>query len=67
MKVPAAGVRPTLPLIVEVGTSFGVSTIPATYLIDPQGTIIRLDLRGKALDEALARLIKRPTATTGAR
>ena len=47
--------------------AFGVSSIPATYLIDPQGTIIRLDLRGKALDEALARLIKRPTATTGAR
>jgi peroxiredoxin len=46
---------------------FGVSTIPATYLIDPKGTIIRLDLRGKALDEALARLIKRPTTTTGAR
>ena len=33
---------------------FGVSSIPATYLIDPEGTIIRLDLRGKALDETLA-------------
>ena len=40
--------------------AFGVSSIPATYLIDPEGTIIRLDLRGKALDETLARLIKRP-------
>jgi peroxiredoxin len=47
--------------------AFGVSTIPATYLLDPEGTIIRLDLRGKALDEALARLIKRPTTSTGAR
>ena len=47
--------------------AFGVSSIPATYLIDPEGTIIRLDLRGKALDETLARLIKRPAATTSAR
>ena len=42
--------------------AFGVSSIPATYLIDPEGTIIRLDLRGKALDETLARLIKRPAS-----
>jgi peroxiredoxin len=47
--------------------AFGVSTIPATYLIDPEGTIIRLDLRGKALDEALARLIKRPSVSATAR
>ncbi len=47
--------------------AFGISSIPATYLIDPQGTIIRLDLRGKSLDEALARLLKRPPTTTGAR
>ena len=47
--------------------AFGVSTIPATYLIDPQGTIIRLDLRGKALDDALARLIKRPADRATAR
>jgi peroxiredoxin len=46
--------------------AFGVVSIPATYLIDPEGTIIRLDLRGKALDEALARLIKRPAAAAGA-
>jgi peroxiredoxin/predicted negative regulator of RcsB-dependent stress response len=37
---------------------FGVSSIPATYLIDPAGTIIRLDVRGKVLDETLTRLIK---------
>ncbi len=47
--------------------SFGVVSIPATYLIDPEGTIIRLDLRGKALDEALARLIKVPAVANGAR
>ena len=40
-----------------------MSSIPATYLIDPDGTIIRLDLRGKALDETLSRLIK--TAVLG--
>ena len=33
------------------------------YLIDPEGTIIRLDLRGKALEETLSRLIKRPAQT----
>jgi peroxiredoxin len=38
--------------------AFGVGAIPATFLIDPQGTIIRLELRGPALDQALAQLIK---------
>ncbi len=40
--------------------AFGVITIPAVYLIDPKGTIVRLDLRGKALDETLGRLLKPP-------
>jgi peroxiredoxin/predicted negative regulator of RcsB-dependent stress response len=40
--------------------AFGVSSIPASYLIDPEGNIIRLDLRGKALDETLRRMIKPP-------
>ncbi len=38
--------------------AFGVSTIPATFLIDPKGTIVRLDLRGPALDKALEALVK---------
>lgn len=38
--------------------AFGVKTIPATFLIDPKGTIIRLDLRGPALDTALETLLK---------
>jgi peroxiredoxin/predicted negative regulator of RcsB-dependent stress response len=42
--------------------AFGVITIPATYLIDPEGTIVRLDLRGKTLDETLRRLLKRTAA-----
>jgi len=33
--------------------AFGVRNIPATFLIDPKGTIIRLELRGPALDKAL--------------
>jgi peroxiredoxin len=46
--------------------AFGVRTIPATFLIDPRGTIVRLDLRGPALDKALAELIPRPAALRGA-
>jgi peroxiredoxin len=38
--------------------AFGVNAIPATFLIDPQGTIVRLELRGPALDQALAQLFK---------
>ena len=37
---------------------YGISTIPATFLVDPEGKIVRLDLRGASLDEALAKLIK---------
>ena len=37
--------------------AFGVGTIPATFLIDPNGVITRLELRGPALDRALAKLI----------
>jgi peroxiredoxin/predicted negative regulator of RcsB-dependent stress response len=43
--------------------SFGVSSIPATYLIDPEGKVIRLDLRGKLIDETLSRLFKVPART----
>lgn len=40
--------------------AFGVGTIPATFLIDPRGTIVRLELRGAALDQALTRLVAAP-------
>ena len=43
--------------------SFGVSSIPATYLIDPDGKVIRLDLRGKLIDETLSGLFKVPART----
>ncbi|MFO0907496.1 MAG: TlpA disulfide reductase family protein [Isosphaeraceae bacterium] len=42
--------------------AFGVTTIPATFLIDPKGTIVRLELRGPALDRALAQLIGPPVS-----
>jgi peroxiredoxin len=38
--------------------AFGVTTIPATFLIDPQGAITRLELRGPALDRTLEKLLK---------
>ena len=38
--------------------AFGVQTIPATFLIDPSGKIVRLELQGAALDKALAALIR---------
>jgi peroxiredoxin len=38
--------------------AFGVKNIPATFLIDPSGHIVRLELRGPALDRALEALIK---------
>jgi peroxiredoxin len=37
--------------------AFSVGSIPATFLIDPKGTIIRLELRGAALDRALSQFI----------
>jgi peroxiredoxin len=47
--------------------AFGVRSIPATYLIDPEGTILRLDLRVKALEETLRQLLKRPSPGVGLR
>jgi thiol-disulfide isomerase/thioredoxin len=44
--------------------AFGVSSIPAAYLIDPDGKIIRLDLRGTALETTLAQLISTTPRTT---
>ena len=38
--------------------AFGVRTIPATFLVDPSGKIIRLEVRGAALDKALETLIR---------
>jgi peroxiredoxin len=47
--------------------AFGVLSIPASYLIDPQGNIIRLDLRSKKLDETLGRMLKASPALGSSR
>jgi peroxiredoxin len=38
--------------------AYGVNNIPATFLIDPDGKIVRLELRGAALDTALRGLLR---------
>jgi len=42
----------------EVGKIYGVTGIPQNYLIDKEGKIVAKDLRGSALDEKLAEIIK---------
>jgi len=43
---------------VDVVDAFGVANIPASFLIGPDGTILRLDLRGQSLERALGSLLK---------
>jgi thiol-disulfide isomerase/thioredoxin len=38
--------------------AFGVNNIPASFLIGPDGTVLRLECRGSALEKALSKLIK---------
>lgn len=42
----------------EVGKIYGVTGIPQNYLIDKEGKIVAKDLRGAALDEKLAEILK---------
>lgn len=37
--------------------AFGVNNIPATFLVGPEGKVLRLELRGEALRQALKELI----------
>ncbi len=41
----------------EVAQTYGVSSIPTNYLIDPQGKIIGKNLKGKSLEEKLNELL----------
>jgi thiol-disulfide isomerase/thioredoxin len=36
--------------------AFGVSSIPAAYLVDPEGKVVALDLRGRSLEATLAKV-----------
>ena len=37
--------------------AYGVSAIPATFLLDPQGKVIAKNLRGEALEQKLAEVL----------
>jgi thiol-disulfide isomerase/thioredoxin len=41
----------------KLAVKYGVSSIPATYLLDGQGTIIGKDLRGESLKQAVAKAL----------
>ena len=41
----------------KLAVKYGVNSIPATYLLDGQGTIIGKDLRGEDLDKAVAKAL----------
>ncbi|HTN35870.1 MAG TPA: redoxin domain-containing protein [Arachidicoccus sp.] len=40
----------------EVATLYGINAVPANFLVDPKGNIIAQNLRGEALQEALAKV-----------
>lgn len=41
----------------KLAKTYGVNSIPATYLLDREGKIIAKDLRGEALEQELAKLL----------
>ena len=41
----------------KLAVKYGVNSIPATYLLDGQGTIIGKDLRGEDLEQAVAKAL----------
>ncbi len=43
----------------RIATSYAVSAIPSTFLLDREGRIVDRNLRGKALEEAVERLLKK--------
>lgn len=45
----------------EVSKAWGIKSIPANFLIDPNGKIVAKNLRGQALQDKLAELLDRKT------
>jgi peroxiredoxin len=43
----------------KLAVKYGINSIPATFLLDGQGTIIGQDLRGEALDRAVAKALEK--------
>jgi peroxiredoxin len=43
----------------EVSRKFGIDSIPATFLVDKEGKVARLDLRGDALEKAVEELLNK--------
>ena len=41
----------------KLSQKYGINSIPATYLLDQQGKIIASDLRGEALEAAVAQAL----------
>jgi len=39
-------------------TAYGVKSVPASFLIDPNGKVVGKDLRGEELNKTLAQLFK---------
>ncbi len=42
----------------EVAAQFGITSIPQNFLLDPQGNVVAKNLRGPALEEKLASILK---------
>jgi len=49
----------------ECAVAYGIQSIPATYLIDQDGKIVAMGLRGEQLGQRLARLLDAPKADAG--
>jgi hypothetical protein len=41
----------------KLAVKYGINSIPATFLLDGQGTIIGTDLRGESLGEAVTKAL----------
>ncbi|MBW8040758.1 MAG: redoxin domain-containing protein [Planctomycetes bacterium] len=49
----------------EISTSFDIQSIPSTFLLDGQGIVRYANLRGSALDLAVAEALGNPSSSTG--